>query len=313
MKPHSFLYFVILITISCSVDYRVETLSNNETDLIIVNGYLDAEKPINIELFKVQSSNKGSFINGLEGSRVIFKENEKVIYDDLCPDSVFTMNYYPQQGAVYGIEVSCNGFNTVKARTVIPQAIQCEPKFSTSDDYWDRSNDIVTLNHFTFHKNENASLWITSYMILENDEIIQYSEIFSSNVLVDKINSVAGTGVKNNVVGSIYYNGFLRIKNKDLSNLTEIAFTPNYVIYDNNPQLSAARKKIKVNLITASPEYDKYNKSLYEQKYMIVYDEDISSIFYQPKGVYSNIENGLGIFAGMSKISFLFDLPVSEN
>ena len=46
---------------------------------------------------------------------------------------------------------------------------------------------------------------------------------------------------------------------------------------------------------------------------MIVYDEDISSIFYQPKGVYGNIENGAGIFAGISKTVFVFDYPVYKN
>ena len=46
---------------------------------------------------------------------------------------------------------------------------------------------------------------------------------------------------------------------------------------------------------------------------MIVYDEDISSIFYQPKSVYSNIENGTGIFAGISKTFFVFDYPVYKN
>ena len=102
----------------------------------------------------------------------------------------------------------------------------------------------------------------------------------------------------------------MRVKNKYVQHLTDIVFTPTHVIYSKDEGLSSPQDRIGVVLIAASPEFDKYNKSLYEQKSMIVYDEDISSIFYQPKSVYSNIENGTGIFAGISKTSFVFDYPV---
>ncbi len=90
--------------------------------------------------------------------------------------------------------------------------------------------------------------------------------------------------------------------------LDELVFTPNYV-GDGHPQRNLLQTGIKVKVMTASPEYDQFCKSLYEQKSMIVYEGDISSIFFQPKTVYSNIENGLGIFAGVSEMNYVFDLP----
>ena len=111
----------------------------------------------------------------------------------------------------------------------------------------------------------------------------------------------------------MYHEGYLRVKSNYVQHLTDIVFTPSYVIYLNDEGLSSPQNRIRVELIAASPEFDKYNKSLYEQKSMIVYDEDISSIFYQPKNVYSNIENGNGIFAGFSKTSLCLIILIKEQ
>jgi hypothetical protein len=66
--------------------------------------------------------------------------------------------------------------------------------------------------------------------------------------------------------------------------------------------------KMKVNVITASIEYDQYCKSFYEQHNASIMNGDLASVF-QPKNVYSNVENGLGIFAGINETNYLLDLP----
>lgn len=92
-----------------------------------------------------------------------------------------------------------------------------------------------------------------------------------------------------------------------------LIFTPNFVYSSGVVMPDSRQKSIMVKLITASAEYDQYNKTLFEQKSMIVYDNDISSIFYQPKSVYCNIENGLGIFAGMSEVDYICELAKTDD
>jgi sRNA-binding regulator protein Hfq len=69
---------------------------------------------------------------------------------------------------------------------------------------------------------------------------------------------------------------------------------------------------VQIKVTTAGREYDQYCRTLYQQKSMIIYDDDISAIVYQPISVYSNIKNGLGIFAGINEVNFYFDITANE-
>ncbi len=305
--------FIFLFFISCSVDYEIGESFVKEQQRIVVNGYLSPGKPIQIHLYELMDSGGSYIVKGLTGSHVVLRENGIILFDAICPDSIFVMQYNPQAGATYSIEVIHEGLQTVKAQTGIPDAIHCRASFFSGKEYWDTSQYIVKLDSFEWPQNEGTYLWITAYQLFENGKVVQYNELYTNNVLVDKLNSVAGMGAKNETVGSIYYNGFLRIKNKNIPHLTELLLTPNYVADGSNYNPEGSQNGIRIKLMTASSEYDKYNKSLYEQKYRIVYDEDISSVFYQPNGVYTNVENGLGIFAGMNEVNFVFGLPVDDH
>ena len=302
----------MVLLYACSVDYAVEDLSSGIAKQIIVNGYLVAEQPVTIHLYH-HGGEKDGKVEGLTQSHLLLKEDGLVLFDGICIDSLFTLDHHIKAGAKYEIEVSATGYETVKATTAIPHPIVCKADFNAGDDDISMRDDLVTLSRFSYNSFANPALWITSQRISEEDEVVQYNEIYVDNVFVDKTNSFGGMGAPNDVVGGMYHEGYLRVKSKYVKHLTDIVFTPTHVRYEDDEGMSSAQNRIRVELIAASPEFDKYNKSLYEQKSMIVYDEDISSIFYQPKSVYSNIENGSGIFAGISKTSFVFDYPVYKR
>lgn len=315
MKKNIILTFLIAVAVnSCSVDYDFDIPKSNEPERIIVNGLLNPSEHIQIRLYRLQ--NEGC--TGLKDARVILKEEEDVLYDGICYDSLFSMTYFPKANAAYAIEVSCDGLETVKAQTRVPAPIRCNVRFITfgeSGGYFRYdSEDKVELNSFEIPPAGDVCLWITAYRVLRDNEEEQYNELYTKNALVDKANSVVGMGVRNEAVGSIYHNGFIRVKNKNLPFLDELVFTPAYAyVLDKMPLSSSPQTKIKIKLITASPEYDRFGKSLYEQKSMIVYDEDPSSVFFQPRTVYSNIENGTGIFAGINDADVLFDIPAGND
>jgi len=302
----------MMFLFSCSVDYAVEDFSSGDAKQIILNGYLIAEQPVSIHLYH-HGGDKDGKVEGLTQSHLLLKEDGQVLFDGICSDSLFILDHNPKAGAKYDIEVSATGYETVKATTAIPHPIVCKADFNAGDDDISMRDDLVTLSRFSYNSFANPALWITSQRISEEDEVVQYNEIYVDNVFVDKTNSVGGVGAPNDVVGGMYHEGYLRVKSKYVKHLTDIVFTPTHVRYEDDEGMSSAQNRIRVELIAASPEFDKYNKSLYEQKSMIVYDEDISSIFYQPKSVYSNVENGTGIFAGVSKTTFVFDYPVYKR
>lgn len=302
----------MVLLYACSMDYAVEDLSLSISKQIIINGYLITEQPVTIYLYHHSGAKDGK-VEGLTQSHLLLKEDGQVLYDGICSDSLFILDHHPKAGTKYEIEVSATGYETVKASTAIPHPILCEADFNAGDDENSMRDDLVTLSKFSYNTFDNPALWIISQKISEEDEKEQYNEIYVDNVFVDKTNGFGGMGPPNDVVGGMYHEGYLRVKSKYVQHLTEIVFTPTHVSYWGVEGMSSPQNRIRVELIAASPEFDKYNKSLYEQKSMIVYDEDISSIFYQPKSVYSNIENGNGIFAGISKTSFVFDYPVYKR
>jgi hypothetical protein len=175
-------------------------------------------------------------------------------------------------------------------------------------------------------------MWVTTYGVFEKDEIeedAQYIYLYTKNVFVDKVNSTNGF-IENEEVGSIYYENFLRVKNKNLPLLDDLVFSPascqtgylqnsydTLMVWGGNEYLNSNpwpyQTKIKVKIIAASPEFDQFYKSLYEQKSgSLLSNGDIASAF-EPKKVYSNIENGLGIFAGMNETNNLIDLQVNND
>lgn len=302
---------LLLLLYACAVNYDVGTIEDADKH-IIINGYLDPEYPVVVHLYQYSGGINGK-VAGLTDSHITLKENGEIRFDGTCNDSLFVLDYHPKAGAKYNIEVSTSGYETVRAATSVPHPIVCEADFTAGEDDYSMNDDLVTLNKFSYHSFANPALWIISQMISEEDEVEQYNEIYVDNVFVDKTNSFGGMGAPNAVVGGMYHEGYLRVKSRYVQHLTELIFTPTHTIYWGNEGMSSPQNRIRIELIAASPEFDKYNKSLYEQKSMIVYDEDISSIFYQPKGVYGNIENGTGIFAGINKTAFVFDYPVYKN
>lgn len=315
MKMKIIRIFLLAITVitSCSVHYDVNHLTSDEPECIIVNSVLNPANQLQVQLYKLQKEDNRYSYSGLEGAKITIKEGEKIIYDDVCEESVLNMDYFPKVNRSYSIEASFDNLETVKASTQIPPAITCESGFRSGEYYWDVSAYVIELNTFVVPATtERISLWITSYQVYQDDEEVQYNELYTNNAFVDKTNSVVGMPILNDAVGSIYHNGFLRVRNKNLQHLEELVFTPNYVLVENAELPSSQQTNIKVKIITASAEYDQFAKSLYEQKSIFVDEGSILSIFFQPQTVYSNIENGLGIFAGMNEVNQMFDMPIKD-
>lgn len=298
-----------LFLYACSTDYDIGKSTIIEHDRLVVNSLLSPADPISVYFYTTFRTDSGYRYTGTEGVEVVLKENETTLFSGVCPDSVLLLNLYPKAGAIYTIEASQKGYNMVKASTTIPNSIQCNAKMSILGEIEYYSFDLlVHLNEFKYPEDKQTGLWITTYAFYEYDTL-QYNDLYVNNMLVDRINREEGMEVKNEFVGSVYYNAFLRIKNKNFSHLEEIIYTPSYLPYSTEHDHNIWPGQVNIKLITASKEYDQYCRSLYEQKEMIIYEDDISAIVFQPIRVYSNIENGLGIFAGMNEANYQLDYP----
>lgn len=140
MKCRFIGYFLSLFLVSCAVDYDINPSFTDEPDRIIINGYLNPERQIRIQLCELKKAGNKYLVKGLIGSHVVLKENGIILFDNIWPDSIFTIEHHPQAKASYSIEVSHDNLQTVNAQTYIPEAIHCIPGFSHRGPYWDHSS-----------------------------------------------------------------------------------------------------------------------------------------------------------------------------
>ena len=307
MKYYPFLLLLICFC-SCSYDYDVGDSRIQEKDYLIVNSLLNPNRPISIYFYRTQQTDTGYICLEVENLSVSLKEDNKVIFEGLTPSPVLTLDHYPKTGSTYSISVNDTDGTEVYATTRIPEAISCVADMSFGDSKYAWPYYLAYLNEFPDTFDERVTLWVTAYKVFESAEFIQYNELYANNLLVDNVNRNEGMEVLNPTVGSLYYDGFLRVKNRNLTELNELIFTPAYAHYGEY-RPDSEQQGIRIKLTTASPEYDQYCTSLFKQKAMIIYEDDISAIVYQPTQVYSNVHNGLGIFAGVNEIDYYFSLP----
>ena len=314
-----FIYAIIIFAgfIACQVDYEMPESFIDEPDYIVVNSLLTPSKPVKIDFYQTMKTDIGYSFSPLVDVHVLLKENDIVLYDAVCKDSVLEIPYYPKTKHNYYLEASVNG-KTIKASTSIPVPATCKTinYFYYSYFHILPEDDAMLISSFKIDTDAQASLWITAYDIFETGDKGQCDEIYTSHPLIDKFNRENSQRLFNPQVGSYFHKAFMRVKNTNLPHLDSLFFLPirtNLVDIGELNYNKAKSVKCQIKLIMASKEYDQYCKSLFEQKSMIIYDYDILPVFYQPKQVFSNISGGLGIFAGMSETDYFIDIRYGED
>jgi len=140
-------------------------------------------------------------------------------------------------------------------------------------------------------------MWITANYLLGDTVSHVYYEYITNCLLVDNVNQSNDTYYRNEVLGSNYCDGFMRVKASNVQQLDSLLFSDMYHLLNKS---AANYNGIRVNITTASSDYDQYNRTYYQQA-STPPEDDINAMVYQPVHVYCNVKNGLGIFAGLNQ------------
>jgi|GEM_PF-714538 len=323
-----------LIT-SCTVDYNLPPTDIDEPNRLVVNSFLNPERPICVYFYTVDRTDTGFVYQTANNLNVRLMEDNRVLFDGLCTDTMLVMEKHPRAGSNYRIDVSLTGYASVWAETTVPTAITCKARaelFKAADtiDYstgYENPEMKYFLSGFTGnYQQENTSIYILVYSELNGDSLVKSHVLHASNILLDDMNrSNASYEVKDEDVGTAYYIQYMRIKNRNIPYLDKLIFIaemhPNgYYDYSEAgwDPVEGFRDPIWVpvdvtnyivKLVTAGPEFDMFHRTFYKQLLLRDIEDVISGFFYQPIQVYSNINGGLGIFAGMNETNFYFDVP----
>ena len=195
----------------------------------------------------------------------------------------------PQPNQSYTIEASASGYESVNATNSIPSAVpiyQLDTVTSTNSD-----GETILEATITFQDPPNISnyymleVYVTGTWINEEEqdtiEIREPLQISCDDINVETVNRFNFGGFENT-----YLYLMLKDQNFDGENYSLTFSVINYA------ELKDLDLFGEIRLVNTSEEYFNYLKSFN------MYQQTINNPFATPVQVYSNINNGMGIFAG---------------
>ena len=194
---------------------------------------------------------------------------------------------FPIAGRTYTVEAEAPGLNAVKANSYLPQM----PEFKLTDTLRSKYLDIpVLFMDLEIDDNPDETNYylieVTKTVdILETEEsytFVPFHYVFDQNAENDEIDP-ENSGFTNVLLPDETFNG-KRYTVRFAVELDEIS----------DEERENVQVRWTIRLFAASEALYKYNKSL--ERYYFNQDE----LFSEPVEIFSNIENGLGVFGGYS-------------
>ncbi len=233
-------------------------------------------------------------------------EDSTLVYDGKGENGEFRTNVYPQQGSDYRVVLSVPNYGDVSASTTVPtittyKSIYRGEKPGTGAYYG--------YKHFTIDSVvtslKSRAIWVKSETRYSNGPFINTKKFFMDNPFTDQINVEKDEPFDIDERGTeIYQNHFIRIPYSNI----ELALPLKFAVQKHgdewgrlpgeddwgypNGEVVAFPPCVNLLVITPSDDYDKYYKTAYRNS------TGNGGIFNEAVKVYSNINNGIGIFAG---------------
>ncbi len=248
----------------------------------------------------------------IKDAQVLYFEND-IIKDTLeFVDSLkmYKMRYdtndnYPVEGNRYAIKVIKEGFETITASTIIPPKVEIEDTNVTSIAYIDDDGMVYSELSLTFTDPSNE---INYYELMVSDFTYDYNNLIDFYEL---------STYDNLITSESYYPSLIRFyldKPKYLlfNDQSINGETHTLNVYYAPPQTEGKQRRIsdhniRIHLRTVTEDYYKFKTTMIQHLYGNT--EDVLYGMGEPLNVYSNIENGYGLFAGFNHHIVTLHIP----
>lgn len=275
---------------------------------LVVNSLFSLDSVIRIEVSASASPGQGENIRSLRNAKISLFEDATQIKDfvldsmyatpfnfsgvpnaSVAPVKLFfhqTLTSTIKSGRPYTIEVRYPGLPTVTATNTVPRPVRAfaEPQVLGSAINIDGRPMIK--HSFTINDNGGRDNYygievlVSQGGTLERIPFFSGEKAFSENLIVN--DGQYSQGVLYKPENGIYFsNGKFQGRKKTFEFYVDELYTSN--IYD-----------LKVRFLTLSKDFFEFATSYQKQK------NNSNNPFAEPTQVYSNVENGLGVFAGFS-------------
>lgn len=304
-----------LICLGCSYDYDMNDDIADFKPQVVVNSIINPNEPVKVELYWSRHySEKGQF-NTIANFHIMLYENGILVSKTDAKHSITFNDIYPKTGGKYNLKIEVPNYGEVTAETSIPELVSAEGYHRPING----NGRYRAYKHVRIDKlvpiEKTRAVWIKCYAEYENDTLIYARELYSNTPFADQVNAVLDATDATDKGSNVGFEQFMRIPYQNIAMIAPLDFSlmlrddiSEYVSVENDDDrpLDAdgnpiyyyyhKMKWIGVDVIAPSEDYDRYFKTLYRQN-MLDFEPDMPFVG-EAVPVYSNIKNGLGIFAG---------------
>lgn len=306
--------------VSCEYDYNIDKGFENFKPQVVVNSIITPDSVIKVDVFwsKHYTDIKSDYPKVKTFEAELYEDNV-LIEKNEYKDGLMLTSIFPKEGKSYRIKITVPNYGELKAKTYIPLSVNAAADYKVTAGGGFRTYQHIEVRSIE-PKEKIRSAWIKTYgeyTKKEETEILRIdwaSDLYSNNIFADQINAVLDSDDATHRGSNVGYEHFMRIPYANISQSLPVAYSVwlqsqfNVRIETDDPELDewgnpiyyqeVCLKIICVEVTSPSDDYDKYYKSIYKQE--LYGDSPDLPFISEMVNVHSNIENGLGIFAGRS-------------
>lgn len=297
MSRHIALLALMVVLFSCNVDYKMK--HDGVESRAVVNALLSPQEDFTVKLFwsGVYSGDSTRFRPVANARIRLTEDGDKVLDLAASPDGTTPTAFRPTAGRSYRLEVDIPGYGRLSASTEVPAAPSVDIRSPKKNDRY---------SHFELSRIETdpntTGLWITGkskvvwhhsdkYGFIGDTLSYKVDSYHTASQFVDQVNAAGDVYDAQDKEASVSFDDFLHITQENFAIVLPLRFSSYGGLNRYNEH------KFTLTFTAASKPYDLYKRSLYKQR------NNSGSLasgnpFIEQVTVYSNIDNGLGIFAG---------------
>lgn len=295
-------HFLLLITcsflFSCQQDYFVDNVAF--TPNLVANSLFTAGSSIDVYVHSSRNVlDNESSIQEIDNAKVVIKDADANPIATLSYDVAgryFSNNIELLAGEKYTLEVSSEGFESITATSIIPYQVEANLQNSNfvpggisedlNVDLQLRDND-ASDNYYVYEVGDSIALKLSKeepFKILDllDVEILLTSEDLNQEQIATNSLLQSRVFLKDKTFANAEYNINFKAKSNPAA-AGPVVLTSEEVFSDQ-----------RMRVVTASENLYEYYKSIESYRIKGAANSSIS----EPIAVYSNVSNGLGVFAG---------------
>lgn len=301
MKKLFLLLSISLVYISCEKVIPFEGDVN--IPKLVINSIFQSDSTFKVHVSSSRSVIDTASFQNIEDAVVTIKDDNGSIIETLnyVENGFYIGQTFPQENQTYSLQVTHPNYTNITSSDSLPSPITINSiDTSTTVDPINGDRLQITLNFNDPESSQNYYLIetysVNEYLLIKNSDTTEYELDTTKQfmVLTDEVFQNGGSPFREQgLFNDLLFNG----QNKALE--LEIPYD-NWSGTEDGYEWSYTTLSVRVYLHNISKSYYYYRTSLE------LYQGASGNPFAQPVQVYSNIENGFGVFAG-SQISY-FDL-----